>query len=176
MSKLSSDDKVMFFTVGKIVSTHGLKGEVKVYPTTDDPDRFKSLQNVILQTDREELFLTVERVRFFKQLVIVKFKEFNDINDVEKYRGARLLVRREDAAALNKDEYYDADLVGCEAADENGIRIGELTEVMHTGANDVYAVKMDDGREVLIPAIRQCILNVDIDGRKIKIHMLEGLL
>ena len=165
-----------FLIIGKITSTHGLKGEVKVYPTTDDPDRFKSLEEVILVTGREELFLTVEHVKFFKQFVIVKFKEFNDINEIEKYRGASLKIRREEAVELGEDEYFEADLIGMDVVNEDGSPLGKLSDIIHTGANDVYEVHMPDNREVLIPAIKSCILDVNVQEATMKVHLLEGLM
>lgn len=165
-----------FFQVGIITSTHGLRGEVKVFPTTDDAKRFKRLKAVILDTGRERLDLEVETVKFFKQFVILKFKGLDNINDVEKYRRASLLVTRENAVRLGKDEYFVADLTGLEVRDEDGGRIGVLKGVIETGANDVYEIDLDDGRPLLLPAIKQCVLEVDVEAGFIRIHILEGLL
>lgn len=165
-----------FFQVGVITSTHGLKGEVKVFPTTDDPKRFKRLKEVILDTGKERLTLEVEGVKFFKQLVILKFKGIDNINDVEKYRKASLLVARKDAVRLQKDEYFIADLMGLKVRNEDGEKIGVLKDVIETGANDVYVIDLDDGRELLLPAIKQCVLEVDPEAGFIRIHIMEGLL
>ena len=164
-----------FLQVGVISSTHGIRGEVKVFPTTDDPVRFKKLKNVLLDTGREQLELEVQSVKFFKQFVIVKFKGIDNINDIEVYKGKRLLIPREDAVALGKDEYYIADLIGMEVFTEEG-RFGVLKDVMETGANEVYIIASDEHGEVLVPAIRQCILDVDIKEKKMKIHLMEGLI
>lgn len=165
-----------FFQVGIITTTHGVRGEVKVYPTTDDPMRFKRLKEVILDTGKEQLTLEIEGVRFFKQLVILKFKGLDNINDVEKYRKASLLVPRRNAVRLKKDEYFVADLIGLEALDEEGARVGVLKDVLETGANDVYVIAMEDGRELLLPAIKQCVLEVNVEEGFLRIHILEGLL
>ena len=165
-----------FFQVGIITATHGLKGEVKVFPTTDDVKRFKRLGEVILDTGKERIGLEVEGVKFFKQFAIVKFKGIDDISAVEKYRKASILVTRENAVRLKKDEYFIADLMGLKVRDESDAEIGVLREVMETGANDVYVIDLTDGRELLLPAIRQCVLEVDPEGGFIKIHILEGLL
>lgn len=165
-----------FFQVGIITATHGLKGEVKVFPTTDDVKRFKRLREVILDTGKERIGLEVEGVKFFKQFAIVKFKGIDDISAVEKYRKASILVTRENAVRLKKDEYFIADLMGLKVRDESDTEIGVLREVMETGANDVYVIDLTDGRELLLPAIRQCVLEVDPEGGFIKIHILEGLL
>lgn len=162
--------------VGVISSTHGVRGEVKVFPTTDDVKRFKRLKEVILDTGREELTLEIEGVKFFKQFVILKFKGFDNINDIEKYKGKSLYVTRANAVRLRKDEYFIADLQGLTVVDEEEHVLGTLRDVMETGANDVYIIDLTDGREVLIPAIKECILNVDIEGGKMQVHIMEGLL
>lgn len=165
-----------FFQVGIITSTHGLRGEVKVFPTTDDVKRFKRLQAVILDTGKERLDLEIETVKFFKQFVILKFKGIDNINEVEKYRKASLLVSRKNAVKLEKDEYFVADLTGLEVRDEDGGRIGVLKDVLETGANDVYEIDLDDGRSLLLPAIKQCVLEVDVETGFMRIHILEGLM
>lgn len=165
-----------FFQVGIITSTHGLRGEVKVFPTTDDVKRFKRLQAVILDTGKERLDLEIETVKFFKQFVILKFKGIDNNNEVEKYRRASLLVTRKNAVKLEKDEYFVADLTGLEVRDEDGGRIGVLKDVLETGANDVYEIDLDDGRSLLLPAIKQCVLEVDVEAGFMRIHILEGLM
>ena len=162
--------------VGVITSTHGIRGEVKVFPTTDDVKRFKKGVKLILDTGKEQLNLEVEGVKFFKQFVILKFKGIDNINDIEKYKGKELFVTRENAVKLKKDEYFIADLMGLSVIDEDGKQIGILKDVMETGANDVYIVQLEDDKEVLIPAIKQCILEVNIKEGFIKVHMMEGLL
>ena len=162
--------------VGVISSTHGVRGEVKVFPTTDDVKRFKRLKEVVLDTGREELTLEIEGVKFFKQFVILKFKGYDNINDIEKYKGKSLLVTRANAVRLRKDEYFIADLQGLTVVDEEDKEIGVLRDVMETGANDVYIIDMTDGREVLVPAIKECILQVDVEAGKMQIHLMDGLL
>ena len=161
--------------VGVISSTHGIAGEVKVFPTTDDVNRFDYLKDVILDTGREKLNLTVAGVKYFKNMVILKFKGIDNINDVEKYKRCPLKVTRENAVPLEEDEYYVADLLGLTIVDESGVTIGELIDVIETGANDVYEVKTPDGGHVLLPAIKDCILDVDMEEKIILVHMLKGL-
>ena len=160
--------------VGVIASTHGIKGEVKVFPTTNDAERFRKLKKVILDTGTEKLDMEIEGVKFFKQFVIVKFKGIDSIDEIEKYKGKSLFVTREDAVKCKKDEYYIADLIGIEVVEESGSPFGRLKDVMETGANDVYIIEMSDGREVLLPAIRQCILDVNIEKGIMTIHVMEG--
>lgn len=162
--------------VGVVSSTHGVRGEVKVFPTTDDVKRFKRLKEVILDTGKEQLTLEIEGVKFFKQFAILKFKGIDNINDVEKYKGKSLFVTRENAVKLKKDEYFIADLIGLKVFDEEEKEIGELKDVIETGANDVYVITMSDGKELLLPAIKQCVLDVDVEGGTMKVHILEGLL
>ena len=164
------------FQVGVITSTHGVRGEVKVFPTTDDAKRFKRLKEVILDTGKEQITLEIESVKFFKQFVILKFKGIDNINDVEKYRQKSLLVTRKNAVRLSRDEYFIADLMGLKVQNEDGEDIGILREVMETGANDVYIIDLKDGRELLLPAIKQCVLQVDIEAGFMRIHILDGLL
>lgn len=165
-----------FFQVGIVTSTHGVKGEVKVFPTTDDSRRFKRLKEVIVDTGKERITLEIESVKFFKQFVILKFKGIDTLNDVEKYRKASLFVPRENAVRLSQDEYFIADLCGLTVQNEDGQNIGVLRDVMETGANDVYIIDLNDGRELLLPAIKQCILAVDVEAGFIQVHILEGLL
>lgn len=164
-----------FLQVGVISSTHGIRGEVKVFPTTDDPMRFKKLKKVFLDTGRERLELEVQSVRFFKQFAIVKFKGIDNINDIERYKGKGLFVPREDAVPLGEDEYYIADLIGMEVFTEDG-HFGVVRDVMETGANEVYIVESDEHGEVLIPAIRQCVLDVNVEEKKMKIRLMDGLI
>lgn len=161
--------------VGIITGTHGLKGEVKVFPTTDDKQRFLDLEEVLLDTGTELVELKVEYCKFFKQFVFLKFEGFDDINDVEKFKRCPLKVTRENAVPLEEDEYYVADLLGMTILDDSGITIGTLENVIETGANDVYEVLTPDGGRVLLPAIKECILDVDTEEKIILVHMLKGL-
>ena len=165
-----------FLKVGIISSTHGVRGEVKVFPTTDDVQRFKKLKKVYLDTKGERRLLEIEGVKFFKQLAILKFKGIDTLNDVEAYRGSELYVERKDGVPLRKDEYYVADLIGMKVFTEDGVRFGSLKDVMETGANDVYIVDSEEHVEVLIPAIKACIRDVDVEGQKMVVHLLEGLI
>lgn len=168
--------------VGVITSTHGVRGEVKVFPTTDDVNRFKKLKSVMLDTGKEMLALEIAGVKFFKNMVILKFKGIDNVDDVQKYRQKELYVARKDAVKLYKDEYFIADLIGIEVFEEDGRKVGVLKEVIPTGANDVYVVELCEGfaengqTEVLIPAIKQCILKVKPQENKMTVHLLEGLL
>lgn len=162
--------------VGVISSTHGVKGEVKVYPTTDDAGRFNNLKKVILDTGREQMDLEIQGVKFFKNMVILKFKGYDSINEIEKYKGKDLLVTRDQAVELGPDENFIVDLIGLRVITEDGNEFGTLTDVIKTGANDVYEVKTTEGKEVLLPAIRECVLKVDLEEKTVTVHIMDGLL
>ncbi|MEY8429134.1 ribosome maturation factor RimM [Lachnospiraceae bacterium 48-42] len=163
------------FRIGIISSTHGIRGEVKVFPTTDDNARFKELTSVLLDTGKEHIRLEIQNVKFFKQFVILKFKGIDDINDVEPYRGCALLVERKDAVSLEEDEYFVADMLGMEVFTEDGNHFGTLKDVLRTGANDVYLIDTPEHGDVLIPAIKECIIEVDIAASRMKVHLMKGL-
>ncbi len=163
-----------YLQVGAIANTHGVHGEVKVFPTTDDVNRFKKLKQVRLQKRNETLDLTVTQVRFFKNLVILKFKGYDRIEDVEGWMGLPLLVHRKDAVSCEKDEYFIADLIGL-AVYEGESFIGTLTDVLQTGANDVYVVSKEGEADLLLPAIGECIRQVDLKKKTMEVHVLEGL-
>lgn len=165
-----------YFRVGVIANTHGIRGEVKVYPTTDDINRFKKLKKCILDTGKEYIDLNVESVKFFKNMVILKFKEYNNINDTECYKGKDILVSRDNAVKLEKGEYYIADILGAKVILEDGSEFGVLEDVMQTGANDVYVVKTLDNKEVLLPKIDECVKKLDIENKIVTVHIMKGLL
>ncbi len=162
--------------IGIISSTHGIHGEVKVFPTTEDIKRFKKLKQVLLDTGEKQMELEIEGVKFFKQFVILKFKGIDNINEIEPYRGKDLLVTRKQAIPLEEGEYFISDLIGLRVVSDQGEVLGTLTDVLQTGANDVYVVKREEKKDLLIPAILQCILKTDLINGVMTVHLLEGLL
>ena len=161
------------FQVGIITSPHGVRGEVKVFPTTDDNNRFKKLKDCFIEFKGEMMPVKANGCKFFKNMVILKFEDFDNMNDVEKFRQCKIFVDREHAVKLSDDEYFVADLLGINVVDESGKTIGELSDVIETGANDVYIVKNEQGEEILIPAIKDCILEIDINKKIMKVHLLK---
>ena len=161
--------------VGVITTTHGIRGEVKVYPTTDDAHRFDYLESVLLDTGKELCELEIQRVKYFKQFVILKFRDLDNINDIEPYKGKSLYVTRDFAVPLEENEYYIADLIDMDVFLEDGSLFGTLKDVMETGANDVYVIHTTDKKEVLVPAIKDCVKEVDVEQNKMIIHLLKGL-
>ena len=164
-----------YLRVGVISSSHGVRGEAKVFPTTDDVQRFKKLKICILDTGREYKELHIESVKFFKQMVILKFKEIASIDELMPYKGKDLLVTRDQAVKLEENEYFICDLIGLRVVTDEGEDFGVLTDVIQTGANDVYEVKRPDGKEVLLPVIDECILDVDLEKQQVTAHIMPGL-
>ena len=162
--------------VGVIASTHGLKGEVNVFPTTDDPNRFKDLKKVIIDLEKEQIELEIEGVKFFKKFTILKFKGYDHIDDIGHFLKKDLLVTRENAIKLKKGEYFICDLIGLKVITDEDVELGTLTDIFQTGANDVYVVTGKDKKEILLPSIPQCILDKNLELGIIKVHILKGLL
>ena len=164
-----------YFRIGVITTTHGLKGEVKVFPTTEDPGRFEELEKCFLKDRNEYKPLTISSVRYFKNLVILGFKEYTDIDQVMPLRSKELYVDREHAIPLEEGEYYVADILGCDVLDEEGRKLGILEDYMETGAQDVYRIRQDNGKEFLLPAVDEFIKKVDVEGRKMIIRLIPGM-
>jgi 16S rRNA processing protein RimM len=167
-----------YFTVGKIVNTHGIKGELKILPQTDFPEiRFaKGSQLFLSPEDHSSLTpLTIETSRLHKNVYIIKFSGMEHINDVEKYKGAILKVSEAARIELDEDEYYYSDIIGCEVISDEGEELGKITEILSPGANDVWVITPPKGKDILIPVIDDVLLDVDVTAKKVKIHLLEGI-
>ena len=163
-----------YFQVGIFTNTHGVRGEIKVFPTTDDPRRFRKLKEVIMRTAEGDITLEVASTRVQKQMILMRFRGIDNINDIEKYKGSGLFVHRKDAIPLGEDEYYIADLIGLSVKNEEGVLLGKITEVLKTGSNDVYVVTSAD-REWLFPAIPDCVRQVDLEAGVMTVHVMDGL-
>ena len=166
---------VELLRVGVITATHGLAGEVKIFPTTDSPERYDTLSDVILMRGEERLPLRIVSRRYFKQFVIVRFDGYTRIEQVESFVRKELYVTRENALPLEEGEYYIADLIGLTVYDDEGCILGELTDVLQTGANDVYIVKGNRG-EILLPVIKECIREVNLEKGTVTAHLMPGLI
>lgn len=164
------------FTIGKIVNTHGIKGELKIMPTTDEPKRFSKLKQILI--DRSKLLTPydIESVRYHKNFVLLKLKGIDDINLAEQLKGSTIKIDRKDSLPLGRDEYYISDLYGLEVYTEEERYLGKLIDIITTGSNDVYVVKNPENpKELLLPAIKQVIKKVDLENQKMIVHLLEGL-
>ena len=165
-----------YLRVGVIANTHGVRGEVKIYATTDDIRRFKKLKECFIDTGKEKIPVEVESCKFFKEMPILKFRSMDQMGDVEGFKGKDLLVSREHAVKLKKNEFFIVDMVGLSVESDEGMPVGILTDVLQTGANDVFDVKTEAGDEVLIPYIEQCVPEIHPETGKIMVHLLPGLL
>lgn len=164
------------FRVGCFASTHGVKGEFKVFPTTDDPSRFTSYKEIVLDNGKIKKTAEVVSARYFKQMVILKIKGVDSMDDAEKLRGYELFVSRDNAIPLEENEYYVSDLYDLNVFSDEGEELGILSDVIQTGANDVYEVTLKGGKKVLLPAIKECILKVDIPAGTMTVHLIPGIL
>lgn len=176
MEKCNVFDRETCLRVGTFVNTHGIRGDIKVYPHTDDINRFLDLEYVYMDTKEGILKCDIGAVKFFKNMAIIRFKGVNNINDIEKYKGSDLLITREQAVPLEENEYFICDVIGSKVITDEGEEIGIVKDVLQTGANDVYVVNDKENEEILIPVIPSCVLDMDLDNKIVKIHLLEGLL
>lgn len=165
--------------IGKVVNTHGIKGEVKVWPQTDFPEvRFKAGSKLLMFPPESGQPITIEIVssREQKKMFVLKLKGFDNINQVEKYKGWELKVSDAERVELDEGEYYFRDIIGCEVETDDGEQLGVITDILSPGANDIWVVKLTKGKELLLPVIDDVVLDVDIVARKVKVHLMEGLL
>ncbi|MEK4435232.1 ribosome maturation factor RimM [Paenibacillus sp. FSL K6-2862] len=167
-----------FMNVGKIVNTHGIRGELKIMPLTDFPEvRFaKNAELYLFTPDNHPVMVHVESARLHKNMYIVRLKEYGNINEVEKFKGGIAKVSKENLAELEENEYYFHQIVGCTVVTEEGENLGTISEILTPGANDVWVVKTAAGKEILLPVIDDVVLDVDVNEKLVKVHLMEGLL
>lgn len=161
--------------IGQIVNTYGIKGFLKVVPYTDDIKRFEKLKSIYIQTKKSLETVIIEEVKYVKNLVLLKIKGIDNINDAEIYKNCYIKIDRSDAVELPEDSYFIIDLIGIKVYTDEGEALGDIIDVFPTGANDVYVVKNELGKQVLLPAIGDVIKNVDIKNKKMIVHLIEGL-
>ena len=162
--------------IGQIVNTFGIKGMVKVVPFTDDIKRFDKLEKVYIKTKRDKKEYQIEEVKYHKNMVLIKFKGIENPEDAELLKNSYLLVDRKDAVPLPKNSYYIVDLLGLEVYTDENVLLGILEDIYNTGSNDIYVVKDEQGKQILLPAISDVIKNIDIENKKITVHLLNGLI
>lgn len=164
-----------YLELGQIVNVKGLKGEVKLNSFAEDNEVFERLSKVFLKNKNEMIEKQIEKVGYHKNQVILKFKDCNSIDEAEALRNAYLLVKRTDLGDLPEGIYYIADLIGLDVYTEEGEFLGKVDDIYSTGANDIYVVKNEMGKEKLLPGIDDVIKNIDIDAGKITVNLIEGL-
>ncbi len=164
-----------YFEVGQIVNTFGIKGQLKVKPFTDDMERFEELKTVYICKKNEMKKVEIEDVKYNKQCVLLKVKGIEDLTEAEKYKGLFLKIDRKDAKKLPKDTYFIADILGLEVYTDEGELLGKVDDIFPTGANDVYVVKDELGKQILLPSIPEVLKEIDLEKGKVIVHLIEGL-
>ena len=168
--------KQTYFEIGQIVNTFGIHGFVKVKPFTDDMDRFQELQSVLVEKNKKLIPMKIEEVKYQKNVVLLKLKNVDNINTAEEYRGCYLKIKREQARKLPKDTYFIADLLGMDVYTDTNQLLGKLDDIYNNGNHDIYVVKNELGKQILLPNTKEVIKQVDLDNEKIVVHLLEGLI
>ena len=164
-----------FLEIGQIVNSYGIKGFFKVVPFTDDITRFDDLKTIYIEKNKKLEEKEIEEVKYHKHLVLMKIKGIDDINDTEQYKNCILKIDRKDAVELPEDTYFITDMIGIEVYNEEEKLLGNIVDIFPTGSNDVYVVKNELGKQILLPAISEVIKSVDIEGKKMKVKLMEGL-
>lgn len=164
-----------YFEVGQIVNTFGIKGQLKVKPFTDDMERFEELKTIYICKKNEMKKVEIEDVKYNKQCVLLKVKGIEDLTEAEKYKGLFLKIDRKDAKKLPKDTYFIADILGLEVYTDEGELLGKVDDIFPTGANDVYVVKDELGKQILLPSIPEVLKEIDLEKGKVIVHLIEGL-
>ena len=167
--------KQEYFEIGQIVNTFGIKGFVKINPFTDDLERFEELKSVFVVKNKELIEMQIEEVKYHKHLVLVKFKGIEDINMAEKYKGCYIKIKRENARKLPEDTYFIADLIGIKVYDENGNLLGKVDDIYNNKSTDIYVIKDDLGKQILLPSTKEVIKQIDVDEEKMVVHLINGL-
>ena len=168
--------KQEYFEVGQIVNTFGIKGFVKVKPFTDDMQRFEELNYILVQKGNELIQMEIEQVKYKQTVVLLKLKGIEDIDMAEKFKGCYLKIKRENARKLQKDTYFIADLIGVNVYTEEGKLLGKVCDIYNNKNNDIYVIKDELGKQILLPGIKEVIKQVDIENEKIVVHLINGLI
>lgn len=162
--------------IGQIVNTFGIKGQIKVKPFTDDIRRFDNLKEVYVEKNNTKKEYEIEEVKYHKDMVLIKFKGIETVEQAEKLKNSYITISRDSAEELEEDRYYIVDLLGLEVYTDEQILLGILEDIFNTGSNDIYVVKSSDGKQILLPAIKDVVKNIDIENKKITVHIIPGLI
>lgn len=165
-----------YFEIGQIVNTSGLKGVIKVKPFTDDITKFNNLKTIYISIKKELKEFKIEQVRFNKNMVFLKLEGIDRVEEAESYRNLYLKIKRDRNEKLEENSYYIVDIIGSKVYTDFGEELGEIVDIFSTGSNDVYVVKDNLGKQILLPAIKDVIKNVDIQNKIVTVHLLEGLI
>lgn len=162
--------------IGQIVNTFGIKGQIKVKPFTDDIRRFDNLKEVYVEKNNTKKEYEIEEVKYHKDMVLIKFKGIETVEQAEKLKNSYVTISRDSTEELEEDRYYIVDLLGLEVYTDEQILLGILEDIFNTGSNDIYVVKSSDGKQILLPAIKDVVKNIDIENKKITVHIIPGLI
>ena len=166
-----------YLEIGQIINTFGIKGMVKIKPFTENTKkRFDNLKKVYIKTKKEKKEYEIEEIKYHKEMVLAKFKGIETIEEAEKFRNSYLLINRENEKPLEKGTYYIVDMVGLEVYTDEGEKLGILDDIFNSGSSDIYVVKNELGKQILLPAIKDVIKNIDMENRKITVHLIKGLM
>lgn len=165
-----------YLEIGQIVNTNGLKGFLKIKPFTDDITRFEDLETIYIQKNKELVKFKIQEVKYSKNMVLLKLAGIDDINEAEKYKNFYIKINRKDAVELEDNSYFIVDIIGCEVFTDENKLLGKVIDVFQTGSNDVYTVKTEDNKEILLPAIQEVVKEIDIENKKIVVHLMDGLI
>lgn len=165
-----------FLEVGQIVNTFGIKGFVKIVPFTNYIERFDELEKVYIKQKSEKVEYFIEEVKYQKNMVMVKFKGVERIEEAELLKNSIVLIDRENAVELEEEEYFIVDLIGLEVYTDENVLLGNLEDIYNTGSNDIYVVRNELGKQLLLPALKEVIKDIDLDNKKMVVHLIEGLI
>lgn len=168
--------KQEYFEIGQIVNTFGIKGVVKVNYFTDDPLEFEKLKTILVEKNKKLLEFEIEEAKLHKNQVLLKLKGINDINEAEKYKGCYIKLPREKAKKLPENTYFIADLIGIDVFTDNGELLGKVDDIYNSGSADIYVIKNELGKQILLPGIKEVIKEIDVDNEKIIVHLIDGLI
>ena len=164
-----------YFEIGLIVNTHGVKGHVKVKPFTDDVEQFETLGKILVVKNKETIEMEIEEVKYHKDMVLLKLKGVDDMTAAERYKGCYIKIHRSNARELEEGEYFIADIIGSDVYTDEGEHLGKVDDIYNTGSNDIYVVKDELGKQILLPAIKDVLLDIDVEKQKVTVHLLKGL-
>ncbi len=168
--------KQEYFEIGQIVNHFGIKGMVKVNPFTDDISQFEKLKSILLVKDEKLSEVEIEETKYSKNQVLLKLKGIDTVEEAEKYRGCYLKIARSNSKKLPKDTYFIADLLGLTVYTDENILLGKVEDIYNSGANDIYVIKSEDGKQILLPGTKEVIKQIDLEQERITVHIIKGLI
>lgn len=164
-----------YFEIGQIVNTFGVKGQLKVKPFTDDVEQFETLGKILVVKNKETIEMKILEVKYHKDMVILKLEGIDDMTMAEKYKGCYIKIHRSNARQLEEGEYFIADIIGSDVYTDTDNYLGKVEDIYNTGSNDIYVVKDELGKQILLPAIKDVLLDIDVINQRVIVHLLKGL-